>query len=236
MKAAICAIFVSLLLTASGCGSNGDGSGSEDDSAPPEGTTGGTTSDGSTETYRSELFLGGAEVTLEDGWYITLDGVGHLAAAELEDPDYRVMFSLDPYAIEGGKRVKGVPATASGLFDALRSNPNLDVGKASQESIGASPAEAADISASAEAVNDDPGCPEDVCVLFIAFPPAVVGESYGLAGDDVYRVYLSDLADGGQSHVLMVSVEARDAADLEEFLPAAERIIASARIVEDSEG
>ena len=104
------------------------------------------------------------------------------------------------------------------------------------ESIGASPAVAADISASAEAVNDDPGCPEDVCVLFIAFPPAVVGESYGLAGDDVYRVYLSDLADGGQSHLLMVSVEARDAADLEEFLPAAERIIASARIVEDSEG
>ena len=82
VKAAICAIFASLLLTASGCGSNRDRSASEDDSAPPEGATGGTTSDASTETYRSELFLGGAEVTLEDGWIITLDGVGHLAAVD----------------------------------------------------------------------------------------------------------------------------------------------------------
>ena len=53
--------------------------------------------------------------------------------------------------------------------------------------------------------------------------PAVVGESYGLAVTTSVSVYLSDLADGEQSHLLMVSVEARDAADLEEFLPAAGR-------------
>ena len=152
---------------ASRCGSNRDRSASEDDSTPPEGATGGTTSDASTETYRSELFLGGRR----SRWRMA--GSSRWTVSVTWRPPLRTGLPRHvlsrPLCDRGGKRVKGVPATASGLFDALaQTRTSTSARRAGVDRT--SPAVAADISASAEARDDDPAARrKDVCVLFIAF-------------------------------------------------------------------
>lgn len=162
MKGALCVLFMCLSPVAVGCGSGGAESNSEEASAASSSTRSMPTSVTHARMYKAKSFLGGhVKVVLEDGWTVTEDRSGHLAVAKADDPEHRVMFSLDPYPVRGGKPVENVPAAAPGLFEWLRSNPNLQVGTATQEAVGdALRAEAADVSASDDAVNDDPGCPE----------------------------------------------------------------------------
>ena len=166
------------------------------------------------------------KVTLPNDWIVSDDSSAHFAAAEADDPDYRVLFSLDAYAVRRGNRAKGVPSTTEGILAWLRANQNVRVMPKPERPIGTNlHARVVDISISDKAVNDDPGCPEDVCVNPIAFPPS--GEVYGLAGDGVIRLYLSDIRYQERKQLLVISIEGKDRADLNSFLPGAERLIAS---------
>ncbi len=220
--AAIAAV-AALLVASCGPGGDRDTPAASHVSASPDASTSSTA-----EVYTTSEFLGGGmEVRLDDDkWIVSADSPAHFAAAEEDDPEYRVLFSLDAYPVENGQRVKGVPVTAEGLLNWLEANDSLHVASEPDGSIGGRvPAKVADISISSEAVNDDPGCPAEVCVNPIAFPPS--DEVYGLAGDDVIRLYLSDIEYGGNKHLLVVAIEGRDRRDLDAFVPPAEELIAS---------
>jgi hypothetical protein len=220
---------VTVLVVTAGCG-GGDGDEKASVSASSTATDTTSSSEGDALTYTTNEFLDGEmRLAFEDGWSVTEDSPGHLAAAEDEDPEYRVMFSLDPYPMKRGRRVRGVSATADSLFGWLSANPDIRVSPKPEASIGGDlPATVADVSISGKAVSDDPTCPDDVCVNFLAFPPS--GEGYGLAGDDVIRLYLADIHYNGRKHVLAVTMEGRDRRDLNAFVGPAKRVVATAEL------
>ncbi|MFF0088084.1 hypothetical protein ACFYR1_52140 [Streptomyces canus] len=127
------------------------------------------------------------------------------------------------------KRAAGVAGTASELVAWLRTRPNLQVSTPRSGSIGtaALPTKVVDIAISSTAVNEASDCPVRACVDFLTWPNA--GDNvYGIAEPSVLRLYLSDVRYGGRNHLLAIGVEGGDQTDLKEFLPEAERLIASA--------
>jgi len=105
-----------------------------------------------------------------------------------------------------GQRVDGVPLTAVGMLGWLGDNSNLELSKPTATFIGNLPATAVDIRLSKSAVNDDPGCPARARVGFLGFPQW--DHASGIAGDDVYRLYLADVRYSGTGHVFSVTVTA----------------------------
>jgi hypothetical protein len=65
-------------------------------------------------------------------------------------------------------------------------------------------------------------------VNFLRFYGA--SEPYGIAGNDAIRFYLADIKHRGGKHLLIVAIEARDRADLAARVPAAERLIRTAKL------
>ena len=121
--------------------------------------------------YAAEYFFAGrltAEV--EPGWEVTEDSTGELRFARSPDPDYGVLLWEDVYPVHQGERVAGVPQTGAGLLDWLRRSLDLDLTEPKQAAIGDLPATQVDATISAEAANDDPGCPARVCVNPLRFP------------------------------------------------------------------
>jgi hypothetical protein len=51
---------------------------------------------------------------------------------------------------------------------------------------------------------------------------------YGTTQPWVLRLYISDVVYGGEQHTLTAAIEASDEGTLDDFLPAAERLIATA--------
>jgi hypothetical protein len=112
------------------------------------------------------------------------------------------------------------------LLHWLRSDPGLVVSAPIESTIGAIPATAVDLAISRAAVNDDPGCPAAVCHNFLGFPRW--GGPFGIAGDDPYRLWVADVSYSGTDHVLVAALESRDANHFARFLPAAEKVMATA--------
>ena len=186
--------------------------------------------------YNTEYFFAGQmEVTFEKGWAVGEDSTGEFASADNKSPDLRVIFWEDIYPTKHGQglqRVKGVPGTADGVVGWLRANPNLSVTPPDEGTIGSDlPATVVDVSVSAKADNDDPGCPAKPCANFLGFPQW--GETYGIAGGGVTRFYFSDVKYGGKTHLFVAAVEGIDKAQLDAGLPAAEQVIESTKVPAD---
>jgi hypothetical protein len=194
---------------------------------PPGMTEPGSLPSGSYKTHY--FFAGQMRLTFEKGWTGTEDSTGEFGAAKNRDTDYRVVFWEDVYPQKDGQRVKGVPVTAGGVLDWLRANRNLRVRAPHKDAIGADlPARVVDVSIADGAVNDDPECPAKACANFLGFPQW--GEPYGIAGDSVTRLYLSDVKYGGQNHLFVAAVEGSSKPDLDTRLAAAKRLIASVQV------
>ncbi len=179
--------------------------------------------------YAAEYFFAGrltAEV--EPGWEVTEDSTGELRFAKSSDPDYGVLLWEDVYPIHQGERVEGVPQTEAGLLDWLRRSLDLDLTEPKQAAIGDLPATQVDATISAEAANDDPGCPVRVCVNPLRFPQW--DGPWGMAGDAATRLLLADVRYGGARHLFVAAIEGRSRADLAKRLPAAERLLRSVRV------
>jgi len=58
-------------------------------------------------------------------------------------------------------------------------------------------------------------------------------EPYDIAGGGVTRFYLSDVKYGGKTHLFVAAVEGVDKAQLDAGLPAAERLVESAKVPAD---
>ena len=168
------------------------------------------------------------------GWTSDEDSTGEFAAGPKRNPDSRVIFWEDVYAVTLSKpigswrRVGPLRRTSASLIAWLQKNDNLTITNPVTGKIGAIRARVVDVSVSDQAVNDDPGCPAAACANFLHFPQW--GEPYGIAGKAVTRLYLSDVRYGGQRHLFVVAVEAVGRAELTAFLPSAKRLIATVRV------
>lgn len=179
--------------------------------------------------YASKYFFGG-RLTAEvgPGWEVTEDSTGELRFARSSDPEYGVLLWEDVYPIHQGERVEGVPQTEAGLLDWLRQSLDLDLTEPKQAAIGNVPATRVDATISAEATNDDPGCPARLCVNPLRFPQW--DGPWGMAGEAATRLLLADVRYGGARHLFVAALEGRSRADLAKRLPAAERLLRSVRV------
>jgi hypothetical protein len=180
-------------------------------------------------TYQTQWFFGGyMTLSFERAWTGLEDSTGELKIAPATDSEYGVGFALDLHPVLNGRQVNGVPMTAAGLLDWLDGSPNLGVSKPTATSIGNLPSTAVDIRLSKAAVNDDPGCPAQTCVNFLGFPQW--DHANGIAGDDVYRLYLADVRYSGTNHVFSVTVEGRDRTHLRGIVPAVEQVLGTVEV------
>ena len=179
--------------------------------------------------FTSRYFFGGRlKAKVGPGWESTEDSTGELRFARSGDSEYGVMLWEDIYPIRQGERVAGVKPTAAGLVDWLRQSLDLDLTEPKDGKLGDLPATVVDMSVSAEATNDDPGCPARLCVNPFRFPQW--DGPYGIAGDAVTRLLLTDVRYGGRRHLLVAAIEGTSRADLERRLPAAERLLETVRV------
>jgi hypothetical protein len=179
--------------------------------------------------YKTQYFFNGQlTVTFTDKWLSTEDQGVEFSAAPVGRSE-GVKFWSDLLPVAAGKPVPNVPNTAAGLERWLRSRRNISVSKPRPATIGGDslPATVLDIAISKVAVNESSDCSE-VCVDLFTWPNA--GDNrYGFGGSAVLRLYLADVTYGGSPHLFAIGVEGRDPVDLQDFVPAAEKLIASAR-------
>jgi hypothetical protein len=197
----------------------------------PGGTTPGDLPAG---RYKTRYFFAG-QMTLvfPRGWTSDEDSTGEFSASPKATPDARVIFWEDVFAVTAVKpgtwrRDGPLMRTSASLLGWLQTNPNLAVSKPTTGKIGKIRARIVDVRVSANAVNDDPGCPAKACVNFLRFPQW--DEPYGIAGKSITRFYLSDVRYGGVRHLFVVAVEAVGTAQLNALLPAAKKLIATVRV------
>ena len=254
-QAHIWPFLLALSLLAAGCGSTG---GSQDRSSSTGTSGGDTTASGPTESevpvpdpiegcvpacsapglsrpgplphpYETAWFFGGEMViSPEAQWSSHEDSTGEFALEFGAMPKDIVVFWEDVYPVEHEKPVRGVPMTVDGLIDWMRNDPRLEVSKARNGSIGSLPATVVDVTVATDAENDDPGCPTDVCALFLGFPQW--DESWGIAEPQVQRFYLSDVEYGGQTHLFVGVVYPDDPADMERFLLEGEALLETVQV------
>jgi hypothetical protein len=62
------------------------------------------------------------------------------------------------------------------------------------------------------AKNEDPDCPSHSCILWLNYPQWDV--TWGIAGPQVQRFYLSDVSYGGQNHLFIAVVYPNDPRDM----------------------
>ncbi len=185
--------------------------------------------------YQTRYFFGGRmRVTLDGDWTSGEDSTGEFTIAP-SGSNNAIFFWEDVYPLENGARVNGVPMTAAGLLDWLSKSPRLTTTSPVTGSIGASiPATIVDVSIANGAHNEDPGCVGvyDACILFLGFPQW--DAPWGIAGNQVQRLYLADVSYGGVTHLFVAVIYPDDSADMENFRAIAEPLIASVRVPVDS--
>jgi hypothetical protein len=186
--------------------------------------------------YKTKYFFAGQmNVVFDNGWAVGEDSTGEFSSATTKNPDLRVIFWEDVFPTRHKQaltRVTGVPGTVDGVVGWMGANPNLSVTAPSEGTIGSDlPATVVDVSVARKADNDDPGCPAKPCANFLGFPQW--GETYGIAGRGVTRFYLSDVKYGGKTHLFVAAVEGVDKAQLDAGLPAAQRLIETAKVPAD---
>jgi hypothetical protein len=182
--------------------------------------------------YKTVWFFGGEmRLTFERGWTSEQDSSGEFRTSPRHAPEGDVLFWEDVYPVENGHRVKGVPRTALGLVDWLRSSTQLDVSAPIPGAIGTIPATIVDIRLAPDAVNEDPHCPARACALFVGFPQWE--GTFGIAGRQVQRFYLADVTYGGRDHLFVAVIYPQRATDMGAFRAAGERLIATVRVHAD---
>jgi hypothetical protein len=174
--------------------------------------------------YTTAIFLDGQlTVDYETRWVSHEDqGVEFSSGPAGDRQERRVLFWVDILPWDpAGHVASGVPNTAAGWVDWFRSNPIVSVTPPRHAIITKMrlPATYLDIAIAPDGGEKFPD--------LITWPNA--GDNvYGIGGDFVFRLYLSDITYDGTDHLLAVSVEATNAASLDAFLPVAKQVIASA--------
>ena len=190
--------------------------------------------------YQTEWFFGGElRAKFDGGWTSTEDSSGEFNAFPGNDPDasdYGVFFWLDVYPVESFDRVEDVPLTTEGWLDWMRSNPNLQVSEAAEGSIGHLPATVVEVRLSPSAENDELGnsfCEKNTCLNFLGFDQWEDLGTWGIAGKQVQRLYLSDVTYGGEQHVFVVALAPNTPPQPDPFVAATEDLLNTVEVPVD---
>jgi hypothetical protein len=192
--------------------------------------------------YQTEWFFGGQmTLTFDSGWTSREDSTGEFVVSPQSAPDENdILFWEDVYPVEPPhgattwsssdrmKRIKGVPVTAAGLLDWMKSSTQLEVSAPTAAMIGNLPAKVVDVRVADDAVNDDPkNCPVRACVNFLGFPQW--DGPWGIAGGPV-RFSLSDVTYGGRDHLFVAAIYPENPADMKTLARAGKRLITTVRV------
>lgn len=166
-------------------------------------------------------------LSLPSGWSSPEDSTGEFSISPNNGRD-DINFWEDVYPTEGGKRVKGVPITASGLLTWLRTDPNLQTSDPVRGKIGDLPATLVDVRIAKGPKNEGPHCPAHACLLFLGFPQW--DGSFGIAGKQVQRFYLADVRYGGVAHLFVAVIYPEDPSDFSHLASLGQPVIASVSV------
>jgi hypothetical protein len=127
--------------------------------------------------------------------------------------------------------VEGVEQTPEAFVAWMEGNPALIATPGPAETIGQGlPALTVDVEIPATATKDDPDCPV-ACTNFVGLQDG--SGIYGNLVGEKTRIYLAQISYGGQTHLLVVSVEVSEAANFDAVLPGAQGIIDTFRMPVD---
>ena len=180
--------------------------------------------------YKTQWFFGGQMViTTREPWSIHEDSTGEFGLMPDTAPENDVLFWEDVYPIEHNKRVPGVPLTVKGLLGWLQKTPRLHVSAPHPGTIGRSlPATVVDVTIAKGAKNEDPACPTHTCIDFLGYPQW--DANFGISEPQIQRFYLSDVTYGGRKHLFIAVIYPNDPRNMKEFLPPAEKLIATVQV------
>ena len=180
--------------------------------------------------YETQWFFGGEMViTPAESWSVHEDSTGEFALELGSTPWNAVYFWEDVYPLENDERVHGVPMTVGGLLDWIREDPRLEATAPHRGRIGDLPATVVDVSVSEGTANEGGAdCPVDVCIGWLGFPQWE--GPWGIAIPQVQRVYLSEVAYGGKTHLFVALIYPDNPADMETFSPHAEDLLATVQV------
>jgi hypothetical protein len=140
-------------------------------------------------------------------WVNIADHGGDFGLLSTSSPGDAILFFRDPRVADAE-----VGTTIPDLAASLAANPNFDVTPASSVTVGGLDGVVLDIRLASGAVNDDPGCPVQVCVRIFRGDDPNPDDPYpwhwdwGLAGPETDRLYLLTAPEG----VLAVFVDSID--------------------------
>ena len=179
--------------------------------------------------YQTKWFFGGyMTITPARPWDGGEDSTGELSLFPWGDDEYSIGFALDLYPVTDGVRITDVENTADGLIGWLRRHKHYDISEEIPAAIGSLPASAIDVWNSPKAPSQYEDCLGEPCSDMFGFEQ--YDDNGGILGDDVYRLYFADVEYGGSRHVFVVTPMARDRADLDSRLAAAEELLASVTV------
>jgi hypothetical protein len=124
-----------------------------------------------------------------------------------------------------------VPLTVAGLLDWLKSSSQLEASEPTRGTIGDLPATVVEVCLADDAVNDEDNayCRARTCALFLGFPRW--DGTFGIAGPQVQRYYLSDVTYGGRYHHLFVAMlYGATSASMKTLRPSGEQLIGTVRV------
>jgi hypothetical protein len=168
------------------------------------------------------------KINLAGTWTSEEDSTGAFNVSPSATPKNAVFFWEDVYPVRAGKRVSGVPETASGLLRWLQSASALRTGAPQPGRIGTLPATVVDVRVNPHTKNEDPSCPDAPCVLFLGFPQWT--DDWGIAGSQVQRFYLADVKYGGARHLFVAVVYPNKGSDMTSFAKVGDRLLATVRV------
>jgi hypothetical protein len=173
--------------------------------------------------YQTQWFFGGyMKLAFDEPWSGVEDSAGEFKVRPPDGGEYGVSFSLDNFLVRNKAEVTGTPRTVESWINWHRQDPRLVVSEPVAVTLGRIKATAVDLRLSPKATKENADCPAPCVDLW---GNAKFNHYDGILGDDVYRLYLSDVKYSGSDHLLLVIVEGQDAAHLKHTTPAIERLL-----------
>ena len=180
-------------------------------------------------------FIPGLHITVPDGWESQEQNLGEFSLDPLDHPNDRIFLWKDVAAItsDGSARlVPGVPRTPIGLTAYFRGDRDFVVSAQATATIAGgirTLTYVVGVSPSAKYTNHEcPAYPH--CADLLKDPAHWSSESYGIGAPEVVRLYLATIGSGGDTHLLVIALDAPSAKELERLTKVAAPIIASIRL------
>jgi len=175
--------------------------------------------------YSTTDFLPHVTFSVPDaGWENLVDSQGTFQLLPIATPGDGIFFFREPKA--SGAGTSSVGSTAGDLAAWVQGNPQLAVSTPEAVTIGGLAGVSMDIRLAADARNEDPSCPVQVCVpIFKGLeptPPVEWDWDWASAGTEAQRLYLVTWTDGT---VVAIFVDSLDGTSLDILAAQAELIL-----------